>query len=180
MSMSTTDASAAEATAQRVGRAMFAADRASRELMQMVLVSCSPGRATMRMTVRQEQLNGHQICHGGFIFTLADSTFAFACNSHNKSAVAASASIEFLKAAHLGDVLTCEGTEQTLQGRHGIYDMRVANQHGEVIAMFRGKSAQIAGSVVASAQIAGSVVVSAQIAGSVVASAQIVGTVIPE
>ena len=139
---------AAKAFAQRVAEAMFSADRASRELMQMVLVSCAPGRATMRMTVREEQLNGHQICHGGFIFTLADSTFAFACNSHNKSAVAASASIEFLKAGHLGDVLTCDAQEQVLQGRHGIYDMRVTNQRGDVIAVFRGKSAQIAGTVV--------------------------------
>ena len=139
---------AAKALAQRVAEAMFAADRASRELMQMVLVSCAPGRATMRMTVREEQLNGHQICHGGFIFTLADSTFAFACNSHNKSTVAASASIEFLKAGHLGDVLTCDAQEQVLQGRHGIYDMSVTNQRGDVIAVFRGKSAQIAGTVV--------------------------------
>ena len=146
--MSTMDASAAAATAQRVAESMFAADRASREFMQMELVSCAPGRAKMRMTVREEQLNGHQICHGGFIFTLADSTFAFACNSHNKSAVAASASIEFLKAGQLGDVLTCDAVEQTLQGRHGIYDMRVTNQRGEVIAMFRGKSAQIGGTVV--------------------------------
>ena len=139
---------AASALAQRVAETMFAADRASRELMQMVLVSCAPGRATMRMTVREEQLNGHQICHGGFIFTLADSTFAFACNSYNKSAVAASASIEFLIAGQLGDVLTCVAQEQVLQGRHGIYDMRVTNQRGEVIAMFRGKSAQIAGTVI--------------------------------
>ena len=139
---------AASALAQRVAETMFAADRASRELMQMVLVSCAPGRATMRMTVREEQLNGHQICHGGFIFTLADSTFAFACNSYNKSAVAASASIEFLTAGQLGDVLTCVAQEQVLQGRHGIYDMRVTNQRGEVIAMFRGKSVQIAGTVI--------------------------------
>ena len=142
------ETSAMASLAQRVADAMFVADRASRELMQMVLVSCAPGRATMRMTVREEQLNGHQICHGGFIFTLADSTFAFACNSHNKNAVAASASIEFLKAGQLGDVLTCDGVEQTLQGRHGIYDMRVTNQRGEVIALFRGKSAQIAGAVI--------------------------------
>ena len=93
-------------------------------------------------------LNGHKICHGGLIFTLADSTFAFACNSHNKVAVAAGCSIEFLKPAHLGDVLTCEGIEQTLQGRHGIYDMKVTNQRHEVIAMFRGKSAHIQGTVV--------------------------------
>ena len=134
------------ALAQSVAQKMFAADRASREFMQMVLLSCTPGRASMRMTVRAEQLNGHQICHGGFIFTLADSTFAFACNSHNKNAVASGATIEFLKPAHEGDVLTCEAQEQTLQGRHGIYDMKVANQRGEVIAMFRGKSAQIPGS----------------------------------
>ena len=135
------------ALAQGVAQKMFSADRASREFMQMELLSCAPGSASMRMTVRGEQLNGHQICHGGFIFTLADSTFAFACNSYNKNAVASGASIEFLKPAHEGDLLTCEAQEQTLQGRHGIYDMKVTNQRGEVIAMFRGKSAQIPGSV---------------------------------
>ena len=141
----------AEALARRVGESMFAADRASREFMQMELLSCTPGRAVMRMTVRQDMLNGHAICHGGLIFTLADSTFAFACNSYNKVAVAAGCSIEFLKPAHLDDVLTCEGVEQALQGRHGIYDMRVSNQRGEVVAMFRGKSAQIQGTVIAEA-----------------------------
>lgn len=134
--------------AQAVGESMFAADSASREFMQMELLSCAPGRAVMRMAVREPMLNGHKICHGGLIFTLADSTFAFACNSHNKVAVAAGCSIEFLKPGQLGDVLTCEGVEQTLQGRHGIYDMKVSNQRGEVVAMFRGKSAQIAGSVI--------------------------------
>jgi acyl-CoA thioesterase len=134
--------------AAKVGASMFAADRASREFMQMELVSCAPGRAVMRMTVRSEMLNGHEICHGGLIFTLADSTFAFACNSHNKSTVAAGCSIEFLKPGHLGDVLTCEGVEQMLQGRHGIYDMKVTNQRGEVVAMFRGKSAHIQGTVI--------------------------------
>ena len=133
--------------ARAVGATMFAADHATRAFMQMELLSCAPGSARMRMTVRDEFLNGHRICHGGFIFTLADSTFAFACNSHNKAAVAAGCSIEFLRPAQAGDVLTCTGQEQTLQGRHGIYDMRVENQHGEVVAMFRGKSAQIAGTV---------------------------------
>lgn len=142
------DESNARTLASRVGESMFAADRASREFMQMELVSCEPGRAVMRMTVREPMLNGHRICHGGMIFTLADSTFAFACNSHNKVAVAAGCSIEFLKPGQLGDVLTCEGVEQTLQGRHGIYDMRVSNQRGEVVAMFRGKSAQIPGAVI--------------------------------
>jgi acyl-CoA thioesterase len=127
---------------------MWAVDTASKDTMGMELLECAPGRASLRMTVKPLHLNGHQICHGGFIFTLADTTFAFACNSHNKVAVAAGCSIEFLKSGQLGDVLTCVGLEQTLNGRHGIYDMRVSNQHGEVIAMFRGKSAQIAGVIV--------------------------------
>ncbi len=138
----------AQALARQVGATMFAADTASRVFMQMELLECAPGRAAMRMAVRAELLNGHQICHGGFIFTLADSTFAFACNSHNKATVAAGCSIEFLRPAHLGDMLTCIGQEQTLQGRHGIYDMRVTNQKGDVVAMFRGKSAQLAASVI--------------------------------
>ena len=137
--------------ARRVGAAMYAEDAASRDTLGMELVRCEPGHATMRMAVRPLHLNGHRICHGGFIFTLADSTFAFACNSYNKTAVAAGCSIEFLRPAQLGDTLTCVGQEQTLQGRHGIYDMRVTNQHGEVVAMFRGKSAQIAGSVLPAA-----------------------------
>ena len=134
--------------AQQVGEAMWAVDTASKDTLGMDLLECAPGRARVRMEVKPLHLNGHQICHGGFIFTLADTTFAFACNSHNKVAVAAGCSIEFLKPGLLGDVLTCVGTEQTLTGRHGIYDMRVSNQHGEVIAMFRGKSAQIAGVIV--------------------------------
>jgi acyl-CoA thioesterase len=134
--------------AQKVGEAMFSVDHASKDTMGMELVECSPGRAVLRMEVKQLHLNGHQICHGGFIFTLADTTFAFACNSHNKNTVAAGCSIEFLKPGHKGDVLTCVGQEQILQGRHGIYDMKVTNQRGEVVAMFRGKSAQIPGTVV--------------------------------
>jgi acyl-CoA thioesterase len=134
--------------ARRVGETMWAVDTASKDTMGMDLLECTPGRARVRMEVKPLHLNGHQICHGGFIFTLADTTFAFACNSHNKVTVAAGCSIEFLKPGKLGDVLTCEGVEQTLSGRHGIYDMRVRNQHGEVIAMFRGKSAQITGVIV--------------------------------
>ena len=134
--------------ARRVGETMFAADAASRDFMRMELLDCAPGRASMRMTVREEQLNGHRICHGGLIFTLADSTFAFACNSYNRAAVAAGGQIEFLRPAQVGDVLQCEAVEQTLAGRHGVYDMRVSNQRGEVVALMRGKSAQITGEVV--------------------------------
>jgi acyl-CoA thioesterase len=134
--------------AARVGEAMFAVDRATKDLLGIELVSCEPGRAVMRMTVREAMLNGHDICHGGLIFTLADSTFAYACNSRNLNTVAAGCSIEFLKSGKAGDVLTCEGVERVLQGRHGIYDMTVTNQDGEVVAMFRGKSTQIKGNVI--------------------------------
>ncbi|HEY0826029.1 MAG TPA: hydroxyphenylacetyl-CoA thioesterase PaaI [Ramlibacter sp.] len=134
--------------AAKVGQAMYAADAACRDFLQIELVACEPGRAVMRMKVREPMLNGHRICHGGLIFTLADSTFAYACNSHNKVTVAAGCSIEFLRPAHLDDVLTCEGVEQVLQGRHGIYDMKVSNQRGEAVAMFRGKSASIQGTVI--------------------------------
>ena len=137
-----------EQLAAAVGAAMFAVDAASKDFLQMELLACQPGRAVMRMKVREAMLNGHKICHGGLIFTLADSTFAFACNSHNKVTVAAGCSIEFLKPAHLDDLLTCEGVEQVLQGRHGIYDMQVRNQRGEVVAIFRGKSASIQGTVI--------------------------------
>ena len=138
----------AQDLAAKVGQTMFAVDVASKDTMGMALLWCVVGQACMRMIVQPKHLNGHGICHGGFIFTLADSTFAFACNSHNKNAVAAAASIEFLKPAQLGDVLTCTGVEQVLQGRHGVYDMTVRNQHNDVIALFRGKSAQIPGEVV--------------------------------
>ena len=134
--------------ARRVGEAMYAADAASKDTMGIALIRCEPGRAVMQMPVRALHLNGHKICHGGFIFTLADSTFAFACNSRNHNTVASSCSIEFLRPGHEGDVLTAEGVEQSLSGRHGIYDIRVTNQHGQLVALFRGKSTQIAGHVV--------------------------------
>ena len=133
--------------AAQVGSSMYAADVAARETMGIEIVSVAPGRAVLRMVVKALHLNGHQICHGGFIFTLADTTFAYACNSYNKNAVAAGCSIEFLKPSRAGDLLTCEGVEQTLSGRHGIYDMKVSNQLGEVIALFRGKSAVIPGQI---------------------------------
>jgi len=143
-----TPSQAAIDLAKQVGESMFAVDTASKDTMGMQLMSCEPGRAVIQMTVKEMHLNGHKICHGGFIFTLADSTFAFACNSYNKVAVAAGCSIEFLKPGQLGDVLICVGQEQALSGRHGIYDMKVTNQKGDVIAMFRGKSAQIQGTVI--------------------------------
>ena len=134
--------------ARRVGEAMYAADAASKDTMGIALIRCEPGRAVMQMPVRALHLNGHKICHGGFIFTLADSTFAFACNSRNHNTVASGCSIEFLRPGHEGDVLTAEGVEQSLSGRHGIYDIRVTNQKGQAVALFRGKSTQISGTVI--------------------------------
>lgn len=136
------------ALARAVGTAMFANDIASKDTMGMSLESCEPGRAVMSMVVSDRHLNGQKICHGGFIFTLADSTFAFACNSRNQVTVAAGCSIEFLRPAHPGDVLSCQGIEQVINKRHGIFDMRVTNQRGEVVALMRGKSTQISGTVV--------------------------------
>ena len=133
--------------AEHVRDGMFANDRASKWL-GMKIDEVGPGRAVLSMPVRDCMVNGHDLCHGGLIATLADSAFAFACNSHNINTVAAGCSIEFLKPVHGGDVLTAEGIEQTLSGRHGIYDIRVTNAAGEVVAMFRGKSAHIKGHVV--------------------------------
>ncbi len=137
----------ARALAQRVGAAMYAVDAVSKDFLGMVLLSCEPGRARMQMEVRAEHLNGHKTCHGGMIFTLADSTFAYACNSRNHNTVANGCSIEFLRPAFAGDVLVAEGVEQTLAGRHGVYDVRVSNQKGQAVALFRGKSTQISGTV---------------------------------
>ncbi|WP_125474208.1 hydroxyphenylacetyl-CoA thioesterase PaaI [Caballeronia humi] len=125
---------------------MYEADACTRGL-GIELLEVRPGYARLCMNVRPDFLNGHDICHGGLIFTLADSTFAFACNSYNINTVAAGCSIEFLRAVKGGDRLTAEGIEQTLNGRTGIYDIRVTNREGETVAMFRGKSAQIKGTL---------------------------------
>jgi acyl-CoA thioesterase len=138
---------AADTLAQRVAQGMYARDVAARETMGIEIVAATEGSATLRMVVRELHLNGHAVCHGGFIFTLADTTFAYACNSRNHVTLAASAMIDFLKPARAGDVLTCVGVEQWAEGRHGVYNMTVSNQRGEVVALFRGKSAQIGGSV---------------------------------
>jgi acyl-CoA thioesterase len=118
---------------------MFAADRASRETMGMELLACEPGRAVMRMAVRALHLNGHQICHGGFIFTLADSTFAFACNSRNHNTVAAGCSIEFAARARRRRA-DLRGRGAGAERRHGVYDMRVSNQHGHASPCFAARA----------------------------------------
>ena len=142
----------AEQLAERVAATMFANDRASQTL-GMRIASVTPGRAELTMTVRDDMLNGHAICHGGFIFALADSTFAFACNSYNRNTVAQGCSIEYLAPAHAGDVLHAIGVERSRGGRTGVYDIEVRNQNGRTVALFRGKSYRIDGHVVDETQI---------------------------
>ena len=125
--------------AELVRDAMLADDHATR-LLGMQIVEVAPGRAVIRMAVRQDMLNGHAICHGGLIATLADSTFAFACNSYNELTVASGFSIDLLAPGRLGDVLTATCTELSKSGRTGVYDSDVRNQRGERIAAFRGRS----------------------------------------
>ncbi|HYB55075.1 MAG TPA: hydroxyphenylacetyl-CoA thioesterase PaaI [Alphaproteobacteria bacterium] len=138
----------AQRLADAVGRGMYARDRAAQAL-GIRLVEIGPGHALTRMTVRQDMVNGHDTCHGGLIFTLADAAFGYSCNSHNRNAVAQHCTITFLKPAKLGEVLTAEATEQTLGGRNGVSDIKVTNERGELVALFRGNSRVIAGEVVA-------------------------------
>ena len=133
--------------ARAAAQAMYEADGCTRAL-GMELLEVRAGYARLRMAVRPEFLNGHQTCHGGMIFSLADSAFAFACNSYNVNTVAAGCSIEFLRPVLRDEVLTAEAVEQVLSGRNGVYDIRVTNRAGETVALFRGKSAQIRGNVI--------------------------------
>jgi acyl-CoA thioesterase len=136
----------AQAIAERAARAMFDQDLASQKL-GMRIAEVRPGYARLVMTVREDMVNGHEICHGGLIFTLADSTFAFACNTYDAVTVAAAASIEFLLPARLGDELTATAEERSRSKRTGVYDVIVRNQKGESVALFRGRSHEIGGSV---------------------------------
>ncbi len=135
---------AALATAERVGEIMFANDHASRMLGMRVVV-IAPGAATVTMTVRDDMLNGHASCHGGLIASLADSAFAFACNSYDELTVASGFGIDFIAPARLGDTLTARCTEVSKTGRTGVYDTEVSNQRGERIAVFRGRSYTLQG-----------------------------------
>lgn len=119
---------------------MWATDAASRGL-GMELVDVGPGRARLRMRVRADMVNGHGICHGGMVMTLADSAFAFACNSHGQVTVAAGADIIFVAAAREGDVLTADAVERSRWGRSGLTDVTVVRAPGgDVVAEFRGRS----------------------------------------
>jgi acyl-CoA thioesterase len=135
----------AEQVARRAADAMWRGDRASQGL-GMRIVEVGPGRATMSMTVRDDMVNGHAIGHGGFTFALADSAFAFACNSYNRSTVAASCEIRFLAPTRLGDELVAEAVERSREGRDGIYDITVRSAD-VVVATFVGRSKQIRGTL---------------------------------
>jgi acyl-CoA thioesterase len=136
----------AQRLAEQAARALYERDRASQSL-GIRLLAVRPGWARVAMTVRPDMLNGHEVCHGGMVFSLADSAFAFACNSYNETTVAAAAAIDFLAAARSGDELTAEAAELWRTRRNGIYEIAVSNQRGERVALFRGRSYRIEGQV---------------------------------
>ncbi len=135
--------------AQEAAQAMWSRDHAAKGL-GMSIADIQPGQARLRMQVRQDMVNGHAICHGGLLFTLADTAFAYACNSYNRNTVASACSIDFLAPAYLGDSLVAEAVERSLSGRTGVYDVTVSNEDGKAVALFRGKSYRIQGEVIAS------------------------------
>lgn len=132
-----------EEVARRSADAMWAEDHASKAL-GMRVVEVSAGRAVLEMTVRADMVNGHGIGHGGLTFSLADSAFAFACNSHNRRTVAQHCEITYLAPTRLGDVLTATAVEREREARDGTYDVTVRNPTG-VVAEFLGKSKEIRG-----------------------------------
>lgn len=133
-----------QAVAEATRDAMFRDDRASR-MMGIQIPAIGPGTATAVMSVREDMLNGHDICHGGFITTLADTAFAFACNAYNEVTVASGFDVNLISAGRLGDVLTAQAHEVSKAGRTGVYDINVHNQHGEPVAAFRGRSYSMKG-----------------------------------
>lgn len=135
------DSRSVQQIAEACASAMWEDDQASRGL-GMRLTEVRPGYARLSMPVRADMVNGHANCHGGFIFTLADSAFAFACNYNNRVTVASGAGIDFVAPARLGDVLTATCEERVRAGRTGVYDVQVTNQDGRLVALFRGKSYQ--------------------------------------
>lgn len=135
-----------QSLAELAGKTMYENDPTSQAL-GMQLAEIRPGYARMTMTVRGDMLNGHRTCHGGYIFMLADSAFAFACNSHNFNTVGAGCTIDYLAPGREGDVLTAEAMEQALSGKTGVYDIAVTNGEGRTVALFRGKSHRIPGLV---------------------------------
>lgn len=149
MDTTTPPSAQAQTLADAASQAMWQRDRTAHAL-GMELVSVSPGLATLRMAVRSDMVNGHDICHGGLIFTLADTAFAYACNSYNLNTVASACHIDFLSPAQEGDVLEASAVERSATGRTGVYDVTVRVAGGKAVALLRGKSYRIKGEVTSS------------------------------
>lgn len=137
--------------AEQTAEAMWSRDRAAQAL-GMHIQQVAPGRSRLTMKVRSDMVNGHHICHGGMIFTLADTAFAYACNSYNNNAVASACHIDFLAPAKEGETLEAIAEERSQSGRTGVYDITVRTASGKTIALFRGKSYRINGEVIAGLQ----------------------------
>ena len=131
-------------TAELVRDGMFARDRAAQSLA-MRITHIAPGEATIEMAVRDDMLNGFDTCHGGFITTLGDTAFAYACNTRNELTVASGLSVDFVAPGRPGDVLVAEAKELSQAGRTGVYDVTIRNSQGQLIALFRGKSYSMKG-----------------------------------
>jgi acyl-CoA thioesterase len=138
----------ADALARACADELWAADEASRAL-GIELAEVGPGSATARMTISASMVNGHDLCHGGYLFTLADTAFAFACNTYGEATVAAGADIVFVAPARVGDELVAEARERARYGRNGVYDVTVRRADGAVVAEFRGRSRQTGGRILA-------------------------------
>ena len=136
-----------QATAEAVRAQMFGRDRAAQAL-GIAVEAIGRGSATCRMQVREDMLNGHATCHGGLIFTLADTAFAYACNAHNRSTVALGCQISFIAPARAGDVLVAAGREQSRGARTGVYDVEVRRADGAIVALFRGQAYEVRGAIV--------------------------------
>ena len=144
-------ASAAGEVARRCAETMYAADEASRRA-GVTVTDVTPGHAVARMTVRADMINGHEICHGGYVFLLADTAFAFACNTYDAVTVAQACDIAFVAPARLGDELVATAVERLRSGRTGIYDITIRRagsdrEPGDVVAEFRGRSRTINGTI---------------------------------
>lgn len=127
--------------------AMWERDRTAQSL-GMQLAKIGPGRATLNMRIREDMVNGHHICHGGMIFTLADTAFAYACNSYNEVTVASACHIDFIAPAREHEILEAEATERSATGKTGVYDVTIRTNEGRIVALFRGKSHRLGGEVV--------------------------------
>lgn len=133
--------------AREAAKRMYSTDHAARTL-GIHVIEVGPGRSVLGMTVRSTMVNGHDIGHGGMTFTLADTAMAYACNSYNQKAVAHTTQITFMAPTFAGDVLTATATETALRGRTGIYDVRVRNQNGATVAVFRGQTQALKGKLI--------------------------------